>query len=438
MSNIDFTINPKQGELLYSVVQSCSTREYLYYAYGGAIRGGKTFAILGILTLLCRMFPDSKWIVIREDMTALKKTTIPSLEKIIRGSPNWKWSRNPANYHVTYLPTGAKIFFFGENISNDKDLETFLGLECNGLFLEQAEELTEAMDSMALQRAGSHIIPKMPPPFIFYSFNPTQKWVKKKFYDKYKSGQLLKPYKFIEAFPTDNPTVTKDQFDAWNRLDEISRRRMIEGDWNAYDTSLRWAYAFERKKHLWNCSYDPEHELYLSFDFNRNPICCIAVQEIDDVILVPFAFKLPNSDIYKLCAYIRAVFEVGGHVPLYRVTGDASGRGSTALVKDNLNYYTVIKQELAISSGQIQVPAVNPKLKDNQVLVNSVLQNAEVMIDPVNAEALIFDLENVQKGADGAIIKTDRNDPKQQADLLDCFRYWINQYKKKFLKMHVS
>jgi hypothetical protein len=46
---------------------------------------------------------------------------------------------------------------------------------------------------------------------------------------------------------------------------------------------------------------------------------------------------------------------------------------------------------------------------------------------------LQFDLENVAVLPDGTIKKTDRNDPTQQADALDTFRYACNTYLKNFI-----
>ncbi len=435
---IDFSKNERQKELFNKVMESIAgktTSRFRYFGYGGAIRGGKTFGFLGIFVLLCRMFPKSKWVIVREDFPALNKTTIPSMEKLLRGSSKWKWSRDKSNYYCEYLPTGSRIFFFGENITTDSDLNTFLGLECNGFLLEQGEELSRKMWSRAIERAGSHYTTPMPPPFVFVSFNPTQNWVKEAFYNPHKKNELAAPFYYIEALPTDNPYVTKEQWEAWQNLDDISKRRMIEGDWNAYDDVNKWAYAYSVEKHSYICEYNPNYPLYLSFDFNRNPICAGAIQNIGHCIKVPQAFKLKNSDIYQLCAEIKRTYEIGGHVPLYIVTGDATGRNSSALVRDNINYYTIIQKELGLSEGQIKVPSINPTIEENQVLVNSILQNYCVEIHPVKAAALHFDLGFVEMTPDGRIKKGDRNDPTLQADSIDWFRYWCNTFMPDFLKI---
>ncbi len=66
-----------------------------------------------------------------------------------------------------------------------------------------------------------------------------------------------------------------------------------------------------------------------------------------------------------------------------------------------------------------------------------VLQYYGFEVDDINAKAAIFDLENVQSGADGSIIKEDRKDPKQQADILDTMRYLVNLVLPDFDKLYM-
>ena len=201
------------------------------------------------------------------------------------------------------------------------------------------------------------------------------------------------------------------------------------------NSSNKFAYAFDKLKHVRACSIDYRHPIYLSFDFNRNPISVIAAQIIDDRIKVCHAIKLVNSDIYKLCQFVKNKFTRPGFPPpRFIVNGDASGRASSALVKDNLNYFRIIKAELDLPIQQMKQLASNPRIEENQVLVNAILEHFAVDIDPNEASALIFDLEFVEMLPDGSMKKGDRSDPAQQADTLDCFRYFLNTNFRHVLK----
>jgi PBSX family phage terminase large subunit len=424
---IDLTKNDKQKEYFNQVFMSIKSGRYKYFAYGGAIRGGKTFVTLFILILLCRKYKGSRWVVVREDGPALTKTTIPSIEKLLANSKEWEWHRDKSNTHVKNTVTGSAIYFYPENIKQDPNLNTFLGLECNGFFLEQAEELSEDMWSMSIQRAGSWYIDPMPPPFIFTTFNPTQKWVKKMFYEPYADGTLEPPYYFLEALPNDNPFVTKDQWDAWSTLDPLSYDRMIKGDWSAFAIDRPFAYCFDQKKHVSTVTYEQSAYLHLSFDFNVDPVTAIASQYINDEIRILSEFRLQNSNIHELCDRILTTYPTA----VYMVTGDASGRARSALTQGTINYYTVIKQKLKLNDAQMKVPSVNPAISDSQVLCNSILSHRTVKINP-SCTYLIDDLKYVEVNDTGDIDKTK---DKHRSHLLDCWRYLLNTFHKGMIKL---
>lgn len=196
------------------------------------------------------------------------------------------------------------------------------------------------------------------------------------------------------------------------------------------NSSNKFAFAYNPERHVGTTRYNPKYPLYASFDFNRNPICVNLFQHYDDHIYGIETIKMENSNIYALCdnlvnKYPRA---------LWIVNGDATGRASNALVRDNLNYYKVIKQKLNVSNTQLKIPQSNPSIAENQVLVNAILEHFPVTLDSTRCAPLIHDLQFVEMLPDGSIRKGDRTDPKQQADSLDTFRYYLNANFGWFLK----
>lgn len=270
-------------------------------------------------------------------------------------------------------------------------------------------------------------------------------------------GWFMSTPKFGNTYFKTDLFTNQDKYDNWkswrftsydnpylppNELDEIKATldplvfacEYLAEDVDVTDNPFAW--AFNKDKHIakdlsldvWKGLQD--NYMYLSFDFNRNPITCGVVQHINGVIYVIKIYKLANSDIYKLCEQIKTEF---GHFT-FIVTGDASGKSGTAMVRDNLNYYKIIKSQLNLNDGQFKIPYVNPRIEENQVLVNSILSNYNVQIHPTQSDALIYDLLNVSMLSDGTMKKGDRNDPKQQSDALDLFRYYLNTFHKSFVK----
>ncbi len=255
------------------------------------------------------------------------------------------------------------------------------------------------------------------------------------FWDLMKMSQTFEGWMSWQ-FPTEaNPFIDKQEIEQVRlQLDPLTFAQEYLASFVTENLDA-WAYCFDPNKHIGKTFIDTRYELYLSFDFNRNPITCGVFQHygssLKPTIRCIEQIKLPNSDIYKLCDYIRATY--GGR--MFIVTGDATGKSSSALVQDNLNYYTVIKSQLKLSSGQFKVPSVNPPVKENRVLFNSIFHNHDILLDQEKCKGLIFDLEHARVLPDGNLEKMDRNDPTQQLDALDCCRYYLNTFHKTLLRL---
>jgi hypothetical protein len=152
------------------------------------------------------------------------------------------------------------------------------------------------------------------------------------------------------------------------------------------------------------------------------------VQQINGCINVVKEFYLKNSDIYQLCDQIITAFPKASFI----ITGDSTGANRSALTQGNLGYYDVVATKLRLGRAQMKQPTVNPSIRDTRVLVNSLLQNYCIKIDP-SCEWLIKDLKYVEVDNEGDIIK-DRQSDLRKADLLDCFRYYCNSFHRDWIR----
>ena len=111
----DLTRNKKQIQLYNEVMLEIAAHEKTlkgeeipdewnignrFFFFGGAVRGGKTFGCLAILVLLCRIYPKSRWHVIRRSMKDLKLTAIPSIENTNVPCDKELINNNPKNIFV--------------------------------------------------------------------------------------------------------------------------------------------------------------------------------------------------------------------------------------------------------------------------------------------------------------------------------------------------
>ena len=163
----------------------------------------------------------------------------------------------------------------------------------------------------------------------------------------------------------------------------------------------RFAWAFSRAKHAGRCMWDPRQYTYLSFDFNRNPICCTVFQHYNETIYVVRCIKLKESNTEALCKKIKEYYPRASFI----VTGDATGRASNTMVKDNLNHYKIIRLALNLNQAAMKQPAANPPVEGNRVLLNVLLQNYRWVIDEENVMTVILHLEYVKVLPDGSMIR---------------------------------
>lgn len=214
-------------------------------------------------------------------------------------------------------------------------------------------------------------------------------------------------------------------------------RIYAQGLWGNRENKAPFVLTFRREakdgrpSHLGKTSYNPELPLYLSFDFNRNPMCTSVVQwdgekKVDWIEVI----KLPNSNIWQVCDLIKAKYPGA----LFIVNGDYSGNNTSALVKENdlNNYYKVIRDVLDLTTGQVQIEP-NPRIEKNQVLVNWCFHHLDITINPETCGPFIFDIEFGEMLSDGTLKKGDREDPAQQLDALDTGRYFFNKNFKKIV-----
>ena len=414
--------------------------------YGGAVRGGKTIADLSIGVLLGRAFPGTRTHVIRANFPDIERTVFPSLEKVIPSS--WRWRKQQGDYYVEQ-PNGSRLYFMAENFKQDKDLNRFKGLETNFFILEQLEELQEATYNKCLERVGSYKVDGiyMPPGMILTNFNPTWNWVKSRIYEPALRDELPEDEIWIQALPDDNPWVGEDQWKQWRKMDPESYDRFIRGIWDL-DVEGAFFNSFSKAKHVRKgLEYDPAWELWVSFDFNVDPMTCIVFQtDGRSFFRVLREYRVADSNTPELCDHIREDWIIP-HRPMIRVTGDATGQNRLSGIRGALSQYQVIMDELRLDPDDFIIPNANPGIADSRAYANSVLTWLEGLEIDESCEFLIQDLQFLQKGltVDGKVTKQRTGVNKytnlpanQMGHLADTFRYGLHVGLPDFVQLHRS
>lgn len=400
----------KQDEFLEAIFSN----KYNFIMYGGAIRGGKTFAGLGALLLLCKMYPKSKWCVVRSTLQTLKLNTIPSFTKIC--PTNFVKKYNQDTQTVTFQ-NDSQIIFLGENYADDKELNRFKGLEVNGFLLEEINELQQKTFYKCVERAGSQIIDKQPKPIILATCNPANNWVKDLIYNKWKNGTLPNNWLYIPSKITDNPFIPKDYLESLKSMPRYEYEVFVEGNWDLQErTGAEFYKYFSLDKHVKPCHYEPSLPLHISWDENVNPYLPCGIFQISNkqVRLIDTILGVnPRNTIKDVCNEFKRKYP--NHNSGLFIYGDATSQKEDVKQEKGHNFFKLIQNELMSYRPIMRVSKSNPSVIMRGNFFNTILfsnfGDIEFIINPDCKEA-IQDFTNTKEASDGSKDKTKVKDAK--------------------------
>lgn len=428
---IDFSKNAdKLFTTVFYLYRDAKTRYVVLFGGSGSSKSYSAHQV-ELLDLMTRKEGDT--LILRKHGTDLRESCYKLINDLIDNyglRQYFKSTYGNDNRRITYTPTGKSFIFKG--VDDSEKLKSIVGVK--RILMEEASQfdLADFMEIVRRARGMEDIR-------VSLLLNPISEnhWIKKQLVDD--TGAYTERTTLIKANYQLNRFLTADdirELENIKKIDENQYRIYVLGEWGIEDKTKKFAYAFSMEKHVRPTEYNPEILLWLSFDFNVNPMTCIAAQYYDDELKIIKSFKLANSNIYELCRVIQS------HYPdaIFKVTGDASGNNRSAMTKEATNYYQIIKDEIGLLNTQFNVPHANPRIEENQLLVNAVLLNVPVSIDPDNCAPLIYDLNYVEVGSNKKILK-DRTTEERMADQLDCFRYLCNVLfpdVKRIIQRHVE
>lgn len=156
----------------------------------GGFGSGKTYGILQKVTALCVKFPGYRWVIGRQSLTSLKRTTMQTFHKVCPPelyAPEYGGKKIESNPPYIDFINGSRIYW----MHFDQDIGNLLSLEVNGAFVDQAEEVREEVFLVLDSRVGRWDNAKVPADLL--QANPD--WPRNKF-----TGKPIVPAYNILAF----------------------------------------------------------------------------------------------------------------------------------------------------------------------------------------------------------------------------------------------
>lgn len=229
---ININLTNKQNIALDKLNDSITTE----VLFGGSAGGGKSYFGCIWLIMNCITYPGTRWLMGRSKLKALKQTTLNTFFEICS---NIKLNEN----HYTYnQQSGEIVFYNGSTIilkdlflyPSDPNFDSLGSLEITGGFIDEVNQITEKAKNIVASRIRYKLNEYNLIPKLFMSCNPAKNWVYDQFYKKNKDNKLEEYKSFIPALVTDNPNISPHYITQLNKLDEVSKKRLLYGEWE-YD-----------------------------------------------------------------------------------------------------------------------------------------------------------------------------------------------------------
>ncbi len=216
--SVVYEARPKQAEFHSS--------PEMYKLYGGAMGGGKTWALCAEGVALSHDYPGNRGYVCRHTLKSFKKTTFLVLDRMLQDAGVIEKHHQTENY---YLLRNGSIIFYGGLGDDLRAIEKLKSMELGWFAIDEASETTEKFFFMLSSRLRLKLIGIRY--FGLLGSNPDPGWLKHRFID-----QKLSDHIFIPALPKDNPDLPPDYI---KRLEDIFppewQQRFLEGDWTAFE-----------------------------------------------------------------------------------------------------------------------------------------------------------------------------------------------------------
>ena len=306
-----------------------------------------------------------------------------------------------AGEHYTYNAQSNIITFYnGSSIilkdlflyPSDANFDSLGSLELTFACIDEANQITEKAKQILSSRLRYKLDEYGLIPKLYMSCNPAKGWVYN-IYKESREGVLPNHKKFIQALVTDNKHISKHYTAQLNKLDEISKARLLRGDWE-YDDSKDALVEYDAIINMFS-NVVPTGDKYITADIARfgkdktviylwNGLQIADIITMDMSSMVDVANKIrdiQNREGIKLSNILVDEDGVGGGAKdILRCKGFVNN--SRPLKGENYtNLKTQCSYKLAdlINRGQIGVSTNSIKIKE--ALIQELEQIRRINID---------------------------------------------------------
>ena len=246
-----------------------TTNELLF---GGGAGGGKSYTGCAWLIINCLQYSKTRYLMGRSKLDALKKTTLNTFFEVCEG-----WGIKSQIHYTFNAQSNILKFYNGSEIilkdlftyPSDPNFDSLGSLELTGAFIDEANQISQKAKNIVLSRIRfkldvNNLIPK-----LLLTCNPAKNWLYSEWYIPHKQNQLNIDKRFLQSLVTDNPNISKHYIDTLKKMDNITRERLLYGNWE-YDDTEGKLFKYDNIISCFTNNYIQETgEMYMSVDVAR-------------------------------------------------------------------------------------------------------------------------------------------------------------------------
>lgn len=266
--NINFKPTLKQQEALRYLLDDKTTEIW----YWGAAGWWKSYLWVFFIWMMAMQYPWTRWFMWRKELTNLTKTTVATYYKMLQdySIPEYARGRMDWKNNIIRFQNWSEIYLLDLAYKPADPLYARLwSMEFTWGFVDESSEVAASALAILKTRIGRqrNDVYKLKPK-ILETFNP-DKWHVYQDYYKPRKDKTMPEYKaFVPAVATDNPHLPQDYIEQLKKADEITRQRLLYGNFDYDDTESK-LFRTDEIMDMFTTIVDRTGTTYISVDVAR-------------------------------------------------------------------------------------------------------------------------------------------------------------------------
>tara|TARA_R110000744_G_scaffold134922_1_gene244221 strand:+ start:14969 stop:16288 length:1320 start_codon:yes stop_codon:yes gene_type:complete len=296
--------------------------------FGGGAGGSKTFT--GCLWQILRrlQYPGTRSVIGRAKLKNLKQTTLNTFFEVAIHfcglKPDKDFKYNAGDSTIKFY-NGSEILLKDLFYYPSDPLFTSLGgLEITDCFIDEAAEVSEKAINILNSRIRYKLDEYNLIPKTLLTCNPSKGWLYTQYYKPDLTNDLPIHKKFIKSLVTDNKAISPHYIKQLEKLDKISRERLLYGNWEYIDDDAL-LFEYDDIMNIWTNDYVEGGVKYITCDVARLGADKTIIM-VWDGLRVEQIIKFDKNTLSQVVNEIKNLSTIY-HIPNSKIIIDQDGVG---------------------------------------------------------------------------------------------------------------